>query len=95
LKYTPLRFKRELFIEIGCFNSVDLSTSPPPAPDIFFGRDEYVATAIDLIQQTAPARLAILGAGGIGKTSIALAILHCLQTYFTFSSCSRLYRKMH
>jgi len=67
----------ELFIEIGCFNSVDVSTSPPPAPDIFFGRDEYVATAIDLIQQTTPpARLAILGAGGIGKTSIALAILH-------------------
>ncbi|KZV71426.1 hypothetical protein PENSPDRAFT_751814 [Peniophora sp. CONT] len=46
------------------------------APHIFFGRESEVQLAIDLIVHQAPARVAILGAGGIGKTSIALSVLH-------------------
>ncbi|KZV66649.1 hypothetical protein PENSPDRAFT_755582 [Peniophora sp. CONT] len=43
---------------------------------IFYGRESEVEAAVDLIASRRPARVAILGPGGIGKTSIALAILH-------------------
>lgn len=56
-----------------------LSNAPLPAPKNFHGRDEYVNKAAELISTAAPTdpvRLAILGSGGIGKTSVALAILN-------------------
>jgi tetratricopeptide (TPR) repeat protein len=40
----------------------------------FFGRDELIEKIIDLAEDLVP--IALIGAGGIGKTSIALAILH-------------------
>ncbi|KZV63936.1 hypothetical protein PENSPDRAFT_757594 [Peniophora sp. CONT] len=43
---------------------------------IFYGRESEVEATVDLIVNKAPARVAILGPGGIGKTSIALAVLH-------------------
>ncbi|VDB87000.1 unnamed protein product [Peniophora sp. CBMAI 1063] len=46
------------------------------ANNIFHGRETEVAAAVDMIVNKQPARVAILGPGGIGKTSIALAILH-------------------
>ncbi|KZV63942.1 hypothetical protein PENSPDRAFT_691220 [Peniophora sp. CONT] len=46
------------------------------ATAIFHGRKSEVKAAVDLIVTKAPARVAILGPGGIGKTSIALAVLH-------------------
>ncbi|KII86203.1 hypothetical protein PLICRDRAFT_177783 [Plicaturopsis crispa FD-325 SS-3] len=60
-------------------NMLALSNAPPPAPKNFHGRDEYVNKAAELISTAAPTdpvRLAILGSGGIGKTSVALAILN-------------------
>ena len=48
--------------------------SPPPPPRTFFGRDELVEKIVDLTENHTP--IALIGAGGIGKTSIALAILH-------------------
>ena len=47
---------------------------PPPPPRIFFGRDELIEKIIHLAEDLTP--IALIGAGGIGKTSIALAILH-------------------
>ena len=47
---------------------------PPPPPRIFFGRDELVENIVRLAGNLIP--LALLGAGGIGKTSIALTVLH-------------------
>jgi len=48
--------------------------SPPPAPRACFGRDdlieEVVASAVGLTS------VALIGTGGIGKTSIALTVLH-------------------
>ncbi|KZV76964.1 hypothetical protein PENSPDRAFT_645716 [Peniophora sp. CONT] len=46
------------------------------APSIFHGRELEVARAVERILNQAPARIAILGPGGIGKTSIALSVLH-------------------
>jgi tetratricopeptide (TPR) repeat protein len=48
-----------------------------PAPlDIFFGRDDIVTDFASLVVRNEPTRLALLGSGGIGKTSTALHILH-------------------
>ena len=47
---------------------------PPPPPRIFCGRDELTEKIVDLVQHLTP--IALLGAGGIGKTSIILTVLH-------------------
>jgi len=43
-------------------------------PKIFFGREELVGRIVDLADDLIP--IALIGVGGIGKTSIALTILH-------------------
>jgi tetratricopeptide (TPR) repeat protein len=48
--------------------------SPPPAPRACFGRDELVGEVVELAENFEP--IALIGAGGIGKTSIALTVLH-------------------
>jgi tetratricopeptide (TPR) repeat protein len=52
----------------------------PPAPAVFYGRDELVRDIADTILKchTAnnSANIAIVGSGGIGKTSAALAVIH-------------------
>ena len=47
---------------------------PPPPPRALFGRDELVEQIIELTENLTP--FALIGPGGIGKTSIALTILH-------------------
>jgi len=47
---------------------------PPPPPRNFFGRDELIEKIVGLVEDTRP--IALIGAGGIGKTSIALTVLH-------------------
>ena len=47
---------------------------PPQQPRIFCGRDELIERIVDLTQRLTP--IALLGAGGIGKTSIILTVLH-------------------
>ena len=47
---------------------------PPPPPRACFGRDELIGKIIGLADNLAP--IALIGAGGIGKTSIALTVLH-------------------
>ena len=56
------------------FASSTLGESPPPSPRVCFGRDELIEKIVDLTENLTPA--ALVGAGGIGKTSIALAVLH-------------------
>ncbi|KAJ7835104.1 P-loop containing nucleoside triphosphate hydrolase protein, partial [Mycena olivaceomarginata] len=63
----------------------------PAAPKIFYGRDSELADVIDTLLCD-PARVAILGPGGMGKTTLALAALHhpaILQKYglVYFISC--------
>ena len=47
---------------------------PPPPPRIFFGRDELIEKIVHFAAQLTP--IALIGAGGVGKTSIILTVLH-------------------
>ncbi|KZS87364.1 hypothetical protein SISNIDRAFT_390484, partial [Sistotremastrum niveocremeum HHB9708] len=48
----------------------------PPAPQVFFGRSEIVESIVQQLSTTGQSHVAILGPPGIGKTSVALAVLH-------------------
>jgi len=56
------------------FTSSTLGESPPPAPRACFGRDELILEIVNLAENLTP--IALIGVGGIGKTSIALTVLH-------------------
>jgi len=47
---------------------------PPPPPRIFFGRDRLIEKIVRFSQRLTP--IALIGAVGIGKTSIVLTVLH-------------------
>ncbi|KAJ7915980.1 P-loop containing nucleoside triphosphate hydrolase protein, partial [Mycena leptocephala] len=47
----------------------------PSQPKIFHGRDSELSDILQLFSQGTP-KIAILGAGGMGKTSLARAVLH-------------------
>ncbi|KAJ7063842.1 P-loop containing nucleoside triphosphate hydrolase protein, partial [Mycena amicta] len=48
----------------------------PAKPQIFHGRDNELEDIAKTIAQPNPARIVILGPGGIGKTALAKAVLH-------------------
>ena len=48
--------------------------SPPPPPGVFFGRDVWIEKIIGFAEHLTS--VALIGTGGIGKTSIALTVLH-------------------
>ena len=48
--------------------------SPPRPPRALFGRDELLEEIVCLVDKQVP--IALIGVGGIGKTSISLAALH-------------------
>ena len=54
--------------------SVPLGESPPPRPRTCFGRNELIEEIVGFAENLEP--IALVGAGGIGKTYIALAVLH-------------------
>ena len=57
---------------VPCSNSFSML---PAKPKIFYGREVELAHIMQNLMQQSP-RIAILGGGGMGKTSIAKAILH-------------------
>ncbi|KAF7344650.1 hypothetical protein MVEN_01625200 [Mycena venus] len=48
----------------------------PASPKIFYGRDEEIQHLTKLITLSKPARIAICGTEGLGKTAVALATSH-------------------
>ena len=55
-------------------HGIRLAKVPPPAPRACFGRGELIERVVGLAENLEP--IALIGAGGIGKTSIALNVLH-------------------
>jgi Cdc6-like AAA superfamily ATPase len=56
----------------------------PPAPHIFHGRESELREVVDLLKGDSP-RIAILGPGGMGKTSLAQAALHHVDVAAKYS----------
>ncbi|KAF7354190.1 NB-ARC domain-containing protein [Mycena venus] len=56
-------------------SSMSLLSLLPASPQIFHGRTQELKEVVDALM-AAPARIAILGPGGIGKTTLARATLH-------------------
>ena len=56
-----------------CSHSVPLGELPPPAPKAFFGRNDLMEEIVGRAEKLES--IALVGAGGIGKTSIALTVL--------------------
>lgn len=54
--------------------SSSLGELPPPAPRSCLGRDALIEEVVRLAESLQP--IALIGAGGIGKTSVALSALH-------------------
>ncbi|KAF9785065.1 hypothetical protein BJ322DRAFT_805152 [Thelephora terrestris] len=54
--------------------SIFLGESPPPAPRACFGREGLLEKVLGLAEKLEP--ISLIGAGGIGKTAIALSVLH-------------------
>ncbi|KAF9463032.1 hypothetical protein BDZ94DRAFT_1259920 [Collybia nuda] len=60
-------------------SKVSFQHIPPPPPAIFFGRNDQLTTVVNCITSSLPdrsANIALLGTGGVGKSSLALAVLH-------------------
>ncbi|KAJ7178262.1 P-loop containing nucleoside triphosphate hydrolase protein, partial [Mycena filopes] len=59
----------------GSFTSSASISMLPAKPKIFYGREPELTNILKLFNRGNP-RIAILGAGGMGKTSLAKAVLH-------------------
>ena len=59
---------------LTCTSSAPSGELPPPPPSACFGRDELIENVVGLAENFKS--IALVGAGGIGKTSIALTVLH-------------------
>ena len=55
-------------------HSIFAGELPPPRPRACFGRDELIEKIVGLAETLNP--VALIGPGGIGKASVALAVLH-------------------
>ncbi|KAI0055936.1 TPR-like protein [Artomyces pyxidatus] len=84
--------KQSKVIDRSCTLLMD---NVPSRPQVFHGRDDQIETILRCVaaHPHTPARIAILGPGGIGKTSLALTIVHhsavqtCYKDAIYYVSC--------
>ncbi|KAG8959503.1 hypothetical protein FRC03_007898 [Tulasnella sp. 419] len=76
---------RRVTPQITAANSLP-SAAIPPEPTVF-GRDEYIETAIVHLLSDDSALLVVLGPGGIGKTSVAVKVIHDRRVLERFGEC--------
>ncbi|KAJ6625184.1 hypothetical protein B0H10DRAFT_658182 [Mycena sp. CBHHK59/15] len=65
-------------------SSSSIESLLPARPKIFYGRESELQGIVGDLLSKAPAHITILGPGGIGKTSLALAALHHEQIIDVF-----------
>ncbi|KAJ7451934.1 hypothetical protein FB451DRAFT_1524494 [Mycena latifolia] len=70
----------------GSQNSSNSISMLPAKPKIFHGREIELNEIVDILHQESP-RIAILGAGGMGKTSLAKATLHHPDIASKYEQC--------
>ncbi|THU77620.1 TPR-like protein [Dendrothele bispora CBS 962.96] len=62
-----------------------IASATPPVPIVFKGREGLVDQGVNILCQQGPRFLAILGAGGMGKTSLALHIMNATSVKDKFT----------
>ena len=63
-------------IKLILFSTIAQSKVPPPKPTVFHGRNKEVEQLVAQTMVPSGAPLGIVGPGGIGKTTLALKVLH-------------------
>ncbi|THG95982.1 hypothetical protein EW026_g5761 [Hermanssonia centrifuga] len=69
-------FREEMRNRANSVSRDDRVTATLPIPARLYGRDEVILGVVDTVISPNKRHAAILGAGGIGKTSVALTVLH-------------------
>ena len=63
----------------------------PLKPEVFHGRDDIVKDIAQLLLQEETSRICILGPGGMGKTSVSLAVVESPLLQDRFPPCNRIW----
>ncbi|KAG8918870.1 hypothetical protein FRC02_002065, partial [Tulasnella sp. 418] len=70
------RIREDVIDKISGTAPLSLPSTVMPANPKIFGRQGYIEKVVQLLHSTTSTRVAILGPGGMGKTSVALKAIH-------------------
>src|SRR6267143_6129960 len=63
----------------------------PLKPEVFHGRDDLVKDIVQMLLHKETSRICILGPGGMGKTSVSLAVVESPLLQDRFPPCNRIW----